>query len=537
MLSSNKNILETLSVLRQHGVHDFVLCPGSRNAPISHSVCQIEDFCAHTATDERSAGFMALGMALATHAPVAVVVTSGSALANLYPAACEAFYQHAPLVFISADRPAAWIGQMDGQTMPQEGALGKMVKMSVSLPEDNLWHANRLLNEAMLACKDRLPQGPVHINIPISEPVYKFNAKSLPEARVIRLRNISLWHKTPENEQDCLVLPQGRTLIVIGQLHITEQAIPFILQQVSANFRIVAENLSKTPTPDCTNPCQIDWTRMKRVDRLITLGGHIVNKELKEFFRKHKPKEHWHVSPDGAVADTFCCQTHAVVASVAEFLNYMLLCNTSKCKPLKLPLKDTGAGTADPRVDLLAELFSKLPETVNVHLANSSTVRLAQQAMTAYRNYVYPMIFCNRGINGIEGCVSTAVGFAMAVPKTERLVLVTGDLAFFYDSNALWNEALPANIGILLLNNGEGGIFRQVKGFGENPMAQGFHHATAEGICHQNGVTYVAIHNIDELYQQIERLTDEEAPIVMEVFTDAEIDKQELINIYNSFKL
>lgn len=116
-------------------------------------------------------------------------------------------------------------------------------------------------------------------------------------------------------------------------------------------------------------------------------------------------------------------------------------------------------------------------------------------------------------------------------------MLVTGDLAFFYDSNALWNEALPANIGILLLNNGEGGIFRQVKGFGENPMAQGFHHATAEGICHQNGVTYVAIHNIDELYQQIERLTDEEAPIVMEVFTDAEIDKQELINIYNSFKL
>ena len=494
MLSSNKNILETLSVLRQHGVHDFVLCPGSRNAPISHSVCQIEDFCAHTATDERSAGFMALGMALATHAPVAVVVTSGSALANLYPAACEAFYQHAPLVFISADRPAAWIGQMDGQTMPQEGALGKMVKMSVSLPEDNLWHANRLLNEAILACKDRLPQGPVHINIPISEPVYKFNAKVLPEARVIRLRNISLWHKTPENEQDCLVLPQGRTLIVIGQLHITEQAIPFILQQVSANFRIVAENLSKTPTPDCTNPCQIDWTRMKRVDRLITLGGHIVNKELKEFFRKHKPKEHWHVSPDGAVADTFCCQTHAVVASPAEFLNYMLLCNTSKCKPLKLPLKDTGAGTADPRVDLLAELFSKLPETVNVHLANSSTVRLAQQAMTAYRNYVYPMIFCNRGINGIEGSLSTAVGYAKARPK-EPVFIVIGDLSFFYDHNALWNAPLPPNLHILLLNDGHGSIFNTLP-VPQAPMQSrdaitGTHSLKAEDTARMYGIHYL----------------------------------------------
>ena len=186
MLSSNRLILETIAVLREHGVMDYVLCPGSRNAGIVHTICEAEDFC-HMATDERSAGFMAIGMALSSNLPTAVIVTSGSALANLYPAACEAYYQHVPVVFVSADRPAAWIGQMDGQTMPQEGALGKMVKMSVSLPENNLWHANRLLNEAMMACNERLPQGPVHINIPISEPIYEFTEENLPRTRGIHL--------------------------------------------------------------------------------------------------------------------------------------------------------------------------------------------------------------------------------------------------------------------------------------------------------------------------------------------------------------
>ena len=148
MLSSNKIILETLAVLKQHGIKDFILCPGSRNAPIVHTICQMEEFRVHRSTDERSAGFMAMGLALTTGMPAVVVVTSGSALANLYPSACEAFYQHVPVIFISADRPQAWIGQMDGQTMPQDGAIGKMVKMSV----DELKFASCLLTFHQSPC-------------------------------------------------------------------------------------------------------------------------------------------------------------------------------------------------------------------------------------------------------------------------------------------------------------------------------------------------------------------------------------------------
>ena len=201
MLSSNKIILETLAVLKQHGIKDFILCPGSRNAPIVHTICQVEEFRVHRSTDERSAGFMAMGLALTTGMPAVVVVTSGSALANLYPSACEAFYQHVPVIFISADRPQAWIGQMDGQTMPQEGALGKMVKMSVSLPETDTWHANRLVNEAILEAQHKLPSGPVHINLPLSEPIYDFSAKELPQVRKIEYRETLLPQKEPWNSE------------------------------------------------------------------------------------------------------------------------------------------------------------------------------------------------------------------------------------------------------------------------------------------------------------------------------------------------
>lgn len=449
MLSSNRLILETIAVLREHGVMDYVLCPGSRNAGIVHTICEAEDFC-HMATDERSAGFMAIGMALSSNLPTAVIVTSGSALANLYPAACEAYYQHVPVVFVSADRPAAWIGQMDGQTMPQEGALGKMVKMSVNLPENNLWHANRLLNEAMMACNERLPQGPVHINIPISEPIYEFTEENLPRTRGIHL---------------CTTLPRRAsidrsTLIIIGQMPKREASAYNQLGEVAERYSIVAENLSNIPLEYYTNAYCIDWNRMKPVERVITLGGHIVNKELKQFFRTHRPKEHWHVSEDGAVADLFCCQTLAVQSSVQNFMQELLLCKRdTQPRPIDLPL--TTAKDMDRRTGIIAEFFQLLPQGAAVHLANSSTVRLAQTAMEQSRDregFTAPTILCNRGINGIEGSLSTAAGYAK-VFSHEEVYIIIGDLSFFYDQNALWANPLPRNLHILLFNDGHGSIF------------------------------------------------------------------------------
>lgn len=466
MFSSNPIITETLALLLHHGVRDIVLCPGSRNAGIVHSVCQIPDFRTHTATDERSAGFMAIGMADATDRAVAVVVTSGSALANLHPAACEAYYRQVPVVFISADRPEAWIGQMDGQTMPQAGAFGKMVRMSVSLPENNLWHANRLLNEALLCCTSRQPRGPVHINIPVAEPIYEFTAEHLPETRVIRLRNCIREHYAiqypsyMEYATDGGTFAHGHTIILCGQMAPSEVPDKDVLAHISRHFTIIAENLSNIPPQYYVHPARIDWTRMEPAERVITMGGHIISKELKQFFRTHRPAEHWHVSTDGAIADLFCCQTLAVQATANVFLHDMMEYGCPQCLPAILPM--TESEPTDHRTELLETFFSLLPENAAVHLANSSTVRLAQVSVDKLYSRTpqacAPVILCNRGINGIEGSLSTAVGYALACPERQTYI-ITGDLAFFYDRNGLWTSPLPSNLHILLLNDGGGSIF------------------------------------------------------------------------------
>lgn len=511
MLSSNPLITETLALLLRHGIHDIVLCPGSRNAGIVHSICRVPDFRTYTATDERSAGFMAIGLADALRDTadrgVAVVVTSGSALANLYPAACEAFYRHVPVAFVSADRPAAWIGQMDGQTMPQAGALGAMTMMNVSLPGHDLWHANRLLNEALLCCTARRPQGPVHINIPIEEPIYDFTTPRLPEARAIRLcRDIGECFALPgggaENSSETSVDEHGRIpqLIVCGQLRPEEVPAELLSGMQPPHCpAIVAENLSNLPPQLYTHADRVDWQRLPEVYRLVTVGGHIICKELKQHFRQHRPTEHWHVSEDGRVADLFRCQTVAVQASARDFFLAMAEQGrqTREAFPC-LPCKDTLP--ADRRIELLQDFFARLPEGSAVHLANSSSVRLAQVAMERWldsagrSSLAVPSILCNRGINGIEGSLSAAVGYAMGRPETPTYI-ITGDLSFFYDRNALWTSPLPPNLHILLLNDGGGSIFDTMPlppGYPDSRRAiTGTHHLQAEHTALLHGLLYL----------------------------------------------
>ena len=186
-ISSTPSIRDLVSLMRAHGVTRCVTCPGSRNSPIVATLAALEDFELRGATDERSAGFVACGWAAQAQAPVAVCVTSGSALLNLHPAVAEAYYRHLPLLVISADRPECWIGQQDGQTLPQPGVFGTLCRASVQIPEaaSEQLHRNRLLNEALLELRHRAG-GPVHINLPLSEPLFATTAEPLPEVRVIR---------------------------------------------------------------------------------------------------------------------------------------------------------------------------------------------------------------------------------------------------------------------------------------------------------------------------------------------------------------
>ena len=187
MYSNKINVNILTSLLVAHGIRHAVVCPGSRNSPIVHNLNECPDIACYPVTDERSAGFYAMGMSRALKRPVVVCVTSGTALLNLAPAVAEAYYQHIPLVAISADRPPQWIDQLDGQTLPQPDALGRFVRKAVTLPEphdaEEKWYCNRLVNEALIAALQG-GGGPVHINVPITEPLFEYTIEELPAERI-----------------------------------------------------------------------------------------------------------------------------------------------------------------------------------------------------------------------------------------------------------------------------------------------------------------------------------------------------------------
>ena len=573
-----------------------MVCPGSRNAAIVHNLNECEDITCYPVTDERSAGFQALGLSMAEgYQPVVVCVTSGSALLNLYPAVAEAYYQQIPLIVISADRPAQWINQLDGQTLPQPDALGQMVRKAVSLPEvfegeqqeEMHWYCNRLVNEALLKSMGRV-KGPVHINVPISEPFYSFTKEALPVERKIEVAycraNIDTFDGSPF---EC-VLKAKRPLLVIGQLDNTEKYVD-LLAYID-RMPILWESLAMPPyLYKVQEELGEDWNKTTlygafenllddikdderfRPDLVIYIGGHIVSKKLKSYLRSLKGVEQIRISQEADIEDTFMHLTKVMdlpnsdamswldnfgwhnhwedyrrlwmealaksyerkenfkpefssLATVKEFFSQLQKVEPQDFKAFTLGDKDAqNDGIYDSKLDTF------LPGMMSsVFSGNSFAIRLMNL-------YADRHVYCNRGVNGIEGSLSTAVGFSMCKNGADKHVYcVLGDLSFFYDQNALWNRNLNGKLRIIVLNNGGGAIFGKFQGLKESQareeMVMAKHHATAEGICSQNDVKYLAAHTMEEMEQGISQLihAESERPMLLEVFTDMDVDNEML---------
>ena len=491
MYSSKQNVNILTSLLVAHGIHHAVVCPGSRNAPIVHNLNECPDIQCYPVTDERSAGFYALGMTQALKEPVVVCVTSGTALLNLYPAVAEAYYQHRSLVVVSADRPQQWIDQLDGQTLPQPDALGCFVKKAVSLPEphdeDTRWYCNRLINEALM-----VKHGPVHINVPITEPLFDFSTPELPKERKIELlpadiSNVTLSHV-------CRMFMQAkRPMLIAGQ-----PMNPLMDEAVVQ----IGDDVDYIP------------------DFVLYTGGPIVSKRLKHFLRK--AKETWVVNSEGEVTDTFMNLTH-VVQGDGDVVADMVRSNleetphpfVQKWEALLAQIRQQVEANEPPYSSAAVVKYFEQKRGANiVHYANSMAIRLAN-------TYSKTPVYCNRGVNGIEGSLSTAAGFSCVTD--EKVFCVIGDLSFFYDQNALWNQNLRGNLRILLLNNGKGGIFDMLPGLEKSPARDKYvaaeHHATAEGICQQNDIYYQQATTIEEMQRGIDLLlsADFSRPMVLEV--------------------
>lgn len=519
----NVNILTSLMVA--HGVRTVVVCPGSRNAPLAHNFASCPEMYCVAATDERSAGFYALGLALASERPVAVCVTSGSALLNLAPAVAEAYYREVPLLVISADRPLAMINQLQGQTLPQAGALGMMVKATMQLPEPHneveRWHCNRLVNEAMIKMLLH-GGGPVHINVPISEPLYNFAVEELSEERKISMAAAS----ADEALLTAIAADFAKArkpLIVVGQMERREwHRAAEAVEKLETRAVVLAEKLSddsdhQLPALDMLVERMANAADYQP-DYIIYIGGNMVAKAMRQFLQQTKPRRSIVVSEAGEVADVMMNATDIVEAKPSEMFRALASAVSSdkeasawieSWQRLKAEaIEQANEATGNWQNEAIREFFHAIRgKEMNVHVANSLSVRMALKYADRY-------LYVNRGVNGIEGSLSTAAGFSImsACPVT----CIIGDLSFFYDANALWNQGLCGNFRILLLNNKCGGIFSKFEQLADSPACDSYvmakHNATAEGVCMQNNVVYRKAQTDEQIREGISWLIDEKSP-------------------------
>lgn len=514
MYCDTPQVNQLTALLQAHGIHDVVVCPGSRNGTIVHNLHAAGTaFCLHPITDERSAAFVALGICLATQEPAAVCVTSGSALLGCLPAVAEAFYRNLPLLVISADRPAQWVGQLDGQTLQQVGTLLPYCPTcNVCIPQgpEDHWANNRRINEALNALSAQ-GGGPAHINVQIAEPMFSFTTRQLPNERVVRRLNVTTRYTLP-NELLKTISKARLPALVIGQYERGDLRNEIDLLEGNGQLLVLPEVLSDVPNNwriDIFD--QLDETAGELIpDVVIQLGGNFVHKRFKRLLRQATDCRVIRIGYDREAPDTFCHLDGYIQAPELPILQELCahlphhhagVTQAQKAYALRQDQRlqtTTATGTVQGQLTfagvtrLLQQALQGCSASYSLHLANSTAVREAGKVFESGR---FP-IFCNRGVNGIEGSLSTAVGYALKMWGLS--IVLIGDLSFFYDANALWNTELPSNLRILLFNNGHGAIFDHLPGLDQSPardryIAAGQQHFSAEGIAHTFGTDYMRV--------------------------------------------
>jgi len=474
-----------------------------------------------TISDERSAAFIALGMAQQLKQPVVLVCTSGSAVLNYYPAIAEAFFQQIPLLVLTADRPPEWVNQWDGQTIFQEEVYRKHIKKSFRFPDsfahaDQVWFAQRTVNEAIHLSR-QFPAGPVHLNIPLREPFYpepgeEFEFPKQPRTYQVESPSFSLSAESLAKLKHEL---QGRRRIVLvpGQQNAHPELLE-VLEELARTKQVVimADSISNMQGEGSIT-LHDHWIGNEafqdelRPDLLLTFGKSIISKSLKLFLRKQQVA-HWHIQPDGQAKDTFQSLSRVLACEPLPVLRWMLGEISTQDSSYFQSWQKLEARVSDalPKVlrevefgeyGALATVLDRTPSSSLIHVANSMAVR--------YLNFLgrrtTQEICCNRGTSGIDGSSSTAVGAAFV--REGLVTLITGDMAFFYDRNAFWHNYPLANLRIILLNNHAGGIFRLIDGPARQPELIEFfetHQALkAVHLAAEYGFHYASVTTLEEL--------------------------------------
>ncbi len=551
-----------------HEIEKVVISPGSRNAPLTLGFVNHPGIRTYSIVDERCAAFFALGMAQQSRKPVALLCTSGSALLNYYPAIAEAYYSHIPLVVISADRPKHLIDIGDGQTIRQEGIYKNHILSETNLPSEaeypTLEDLDKDLPVLATALKIALEtaknnMGPVHINIAFDEPLYETipdlndfgSLIELTEKKIVgslldevplELRSLEKFAKKWNESSRKMVLIGSHypdELLSVQMQHLIKDPSVIILTETSSN--IAGESFINC-IDQLIFPLDDTEFEMLKPEILLSFGGMVVSKKIKQMLRKNQPVEHWHVDRYTAL-DTFHCLTHHFGISPQLFFSQFFFLSQHMESNYQREWLDLKQGRKEAHkkyvkqieysdMKVFDQVLDSLPEQTHIQFANSSIIRYSQ--LFDLRSSL--KVFCNRGTSGIDGSTSTAIGAALE--NKDQTVLITGDVSFFYDSNALWNKYIPANFRIILVNNNGGGIFRIIPGPKSSEALSYFdtpHDLHAEDLCRMYNFSYSSANNIQELSQHLATFYKaSDRPALLEICTPPEVSDMVLKNYFKA---
>lgn len=574
-----------IQLCKVKNIKHIVISPGSRNAPLTLGFTNDTYFECYSIIDERCAAFFALGIAQQLKEPTAVVCTSGSALLNYYPAVAEAYYSDVPLVVLSADRPKHLVGIGDGQTINQNNVFENHILYSANLKLDlkeeknvpeheeipilknlenkfecflglqkdiqthNEEEINNAINFAMVK------RGPVHINIPFDEPLYETVDKLSvnPKAMDVNIKPSKIESYVL---QSCLEdwHSSSKKMILVGVNYPNEVDKKW-LEELSQDDSVIVftETTSNIHHPSffpsidqIIAPLTVDEQKQLQPDILVTFGGLIVSKKIKQLLRKFKPKQHWHI--DSKMAnDTFFCLNNHIEVSPNQFFEAFL---PKVAHYVKSTYKTSWTAIKQRRIkkhnQYLKEIpfsdftvfnyiLKTIPNNSILQVGNSSAIRYTQ--LFSINKGIE--VFCNRGTSGIDGSTSTAIG--CAVSNKRPTVFISGDLSFFYDSNALWNNYVPNSFRIIVINNQGGGIFRILPGKKDSDNFDKYfetnHNLTTVHLCNMHGFKYEKAHDKTSLKAVLKSFYEESnKPKLLEVFTPKKVNDEVLLNYFEFIK-
>ncbi|MDT8346994.1 MAG: 2-succinyl-5-enolpyruvyl-6-hydroxy-3-cyclohexene-1-carboxylic-acid synthase [Flavobacteriaceae bacterium] len=547
---------QLISLCKQKDISEVIISPGSRNAPLVIGFTEDVFFTCFSIVDERCAAFFALGIAQKKRKPVALICTSGSAVLNYYPAIAEAYYSEIPLLVLSADRPPQKIDIGDGQTIRQSHVFRPHILYSDDLVEFNhlAQTKQRIHNESAINAAINtavVQKGPVHLNIAFEEPLYRTTQQA-----IVQPKNIVADAPQGKSLSEAVIKTwkaARKRMIIVGVLppdSISEKVLHELLQDES--ILMLSESTSNLQHAKIVNhidtllaPIENNPKLLAQLqpDILISIGGMVVSKKIKKFLRDYSPKNHYHIGPSTAY-DTYFSLNEHFDAPINESLETLAKHKaTQSFAPYWITQQRRSIEAQQHYLSQIAwsdfrafnTVFTTLPKGYEVHLSNSSTVRYAQ----LFKPPKQVDFYCNRGTSGIDGSTSTAIGHAWASPRQN--LLITGDLSFFYDSNALWIDAVPRNFKIIIINNQGGGIFKILPGNADSENFERYfvtrHQLTAEHLCNQFDYAYFSASSEDDLHKNLADFYNfSTKPAVLEVFTGDAPHHEILLNYFISLK-